>query len=209
MRHRSLAPLLPNPSLGHPPPTLLIVGSAPSCTSLAAQHYYAYKYNHFWPIVSRLFHFDHTTLSYEERCVALTSHGIAVWDVCQEFTRKGSLDSNLRAVIPNDFNSLLNQYPTIRMVASNGGTSGALFRKHIGSGECVRRRIVHVVLPSSSPAHAMKNAVEEKTKKWREILQVGEDGELMLAKQSSDISNGKAQTAVGEAEQGDLVEIED
>ena len=66
MRHRSLAPLLPNPSLGHPPPTILIVGSAPSEASLKAQNYYAYKYNHFWPITSRLFHFD-PALPYQQR----------------------------------------------------------------------------------------------------------------------------------------------
>ena len=203
MRHRSLAPLLPNPSLGHPPPSILIVGSAPSEASLKAQSYYAYKYNHFWPIVSRLFHFD-PSLPYPQRVLALTSRGIAVWDVCREFTRKGSLDSNLRGVLPNDFVTLFDAWPSIRLVASNGGTSFALFRKHVGVAEVERRGMVHVVLPSSSPAHAMKNAVEEKTRRWREVLQVGDEGELLVAKNGSN-----AQAAVEQAEQGDLVEIED
>ena len=203
MRHRSLAPLLPNPSLGHTPPTLLIVGSAPSEASLKAQSYYAYKYNHFWPIVSRLFHFD-PSLPYQQRVAALTSHGVAVWDVCREFSRKGSLDSNLRGVVANEFVPLFDAWPTIRLVASNGGTSFALFRKHVGLAEVERRGMTHVLLPSSSPAHAMKNAVEEKTKRWKQILQVGDNGQLLLATNVT-----SAQEAVEEAEQGDLVEIED
>jgi len=203
MRHRSLAPLLPNLSLGHPPPTILIIGSAPGEASLIAQRYYAYKYNHFWPIVTRLFHFD-IDAPYEQRVVALTSRGVAVWDVCREFTRKGSLDSNLRGVTANDFVSLFDAWPSIRLVASNGGTSYALFRRHVGVAEMERRGMVHVLLPSSSPAHAMKNAVEEKTRRWKETLQIGSNGELLLGKQGS-----STEKAVKEAEQGDLVEIEE
>ena len=202
-RHRSLAPLLPDPTLGHPPPVVLIIGSAPGEASLIAQRYYAYKYNHFWPIVTRLFHFD-IDAPYEQRVLALTSKGVAVWDVCREFTRKGSLDSNLRGVTPNDFAALFDAHPSIRLVASNGGTSYALFRRHVGAAEVARRRLVHVLLPSSSPAHAMKNAVDEKTRRWKEALQIGDDGELLLAKQSA-----SAERAVKQAEQGDLVEIED
>ena len=205
MRHRSLAPLLPSLSLGHPPPTVLIVGSAPSEASLRAQSYYAYKYNHFWPIMSRLFHVD-PTLPYQQRVTALTSRGVAVWDVCCEFSRRGSLDSNLRAVVANDFVTLFDAWPTIRLIASNGGTSYALFRKHVGLAEVERRGMVHVVLPSSSPAHAMKNAVEEKSRRWRQILQVSGNGELLLA---SSNTAPTTQTAVEAAEQADLVEIED
>lgn len=210
MRHRSLAPLLPNPALGHPAPVLLIVGSAPSEASLAAQCYYAYKYNHFWPIVSALF--PHPTplhsLPYAERVTALVSHGVAVWDVCREFTRKGSLDSNLRSVTPNDFLTLFDAHPTIRLVASNGGTSGSLFRKHVGLAECERRGMRHVILPSSSPAHAMKNAVEEKTRRWRETLGVGDNGELAGPEQGA-AAKTVVEQAEEQAEQGDLVEIED
>ena len=124
--------------------------------------------------------------------------------MCCEFSRKGSLDSNLRGVVANDFVSFFDAWPSIRLIASNGGTSFALFRKHVGLAEVERRGMRHVVLPSSSPAHAMKNAVEEKTKRWREVLQVSNNGELMVAKHAAN-----AEKAVEEAEQGDLVEIED
>ena len=185
---------------------MLIVGSAPSEASLRAQQYYAFRYNHFWPIVSRLFRFDALALPYAERVGRLVGCGVAVWDVCCEFSRKGSLDSNLRAVVANDFVTLFDAWPSIRLVASNGGTSYALFRKHVGVAELERRGMRHVLLPSSSPAHAMKNAVEEKAKKWRETLQVGDNGELLSATAKTGTD---AQKAVGEAEQGDLVEIED
>ena len=174
-RHRSLPPLLPQPSLGHSPPHLLILGSAPSEASLKAQNYYAFRYNHFWPIVSALFHFS-PLLPYPERVLALTSHAVAVWDVCCEFSRQGSLDSNLKAVVPNDILALLDALPSVRVVASNGGTSAKLLQRHCPLVELRRREVRFVQLPSSSPAHAMKNAIVQKTARWKALLQVDSEG---------------------------------
>jgi hypothetical protein len=36
------------------------------------------------------------------------------------------------------------------------------------------REVRYVCLPSSSPLHAMRNAVEEKARQWKALLQVGE-----------------------------------
>ena len=128
--------------------------------------------------MSSLFHFS-AALPYPERVLALTSRAVAVWDVCREFSRQGSLDSALRAVQPNDLLAFLRAHPTIRIVANNGGTSSKLMHKHADVADWKRRGIRVVQLPSSSPAHAMKNPVEEKTKRWKALLQVDDDGHFV------------------------------
>jgi TDG/mug DNA glycosylase family protein len=89
---------------------------------------------------------------------------------------QGSLDSNLRSIVPNDFLPLFDSHPSIRVVASNGGTSARLFKKHFPQDELKARGIRFLQLPSSSPAHAMKDAVTQKSNKWRELLRIDESG---------------------------------
>jgi len=159
-------------SSGDSPPWLLLLGSAPSAASLAAQRYYDYRFNHFWPIMGTLFNFDPKG-GYQQRIKGITSKGIAVWDVCQQFERKGSLDSNIKAVVPNDFLPFLDAHPTITTIACNGGTSAKLFHKYFPRGELQRRGLIWIQLPSSSPAHAMADAVNQKTLKWKTLLKLG------------------------------------
>jgi hypoxanthine-DNA glycosylase len=153
-------------------PWLLILGSAPGQESINRQQYYAHPSNHFWKLIAEVFSMpsaeDFARSSYEQRVKCLQKRGVAVWDMCSEFARKGSLDADLRCTNPNDILGLLKMYPSIKVIALNGQKAAQLFRRHVG-----QQRVpdVHIFsLPSTSPAHAMKDAVKSKASKWSIVL---------------------------------------
>jgi double-stranded uracil-DNA glycosylase len=163
-------------------PTFLILGSAPGEESLRQQRYYAHKMNHFWPIMGSLFDVgcrleQFTSLHYAERVERLLAARVAVWDVCSAFKRKGSSDSVLECTEVNDVCSLLARYPSIQTVGLNGKTAFKLFEKLVVRRGLMPRGVKYVCLPSTSPQHAIKNAVLEKSQKWRLALGVSEVGE--------------------------------
>ncbi len=109
--------------------------------------------------------------------------------------RHGALDSSISDAVPNDFQTFFTQNRTIRFIGCNGTLAHTTFVKHAvktGTSEktqptvllCVDKGdrcvglvkqllgedVVVVRLPSTSPAHAMKNALQTKTAKWKELL---------------------------------------
>lgn len=58
--------------------------------------YYANPHNHFWAVLGYVIG-DHrfASLDYSSRCDVLKSRGIAVWDICEQFTRYRSADATL------------------------------------------------------------------------------------------------------------------
>ena len=171
IRHWSLPPLLPKTELGHPPPYVLVVGSGPSEASLLAQQYYAYKHNHMWPIMGLLLGFDFT-IDYEERVNKVISRGIAVWDTLESFEREGSLDSAIRNVRHTDIKGLLDLNPSIKRICCNGGLAYKECKKSVSDGELLERGVERIQMPSSSPAHAMLDAVNKKAAVWRVALMI-------------------------------------
>lgn len=161
--------------LGFPPllgdtPRVLILGSMPGAASLAAGEYYAHPRNAFWPVMGALYGFD-PSLPYPARCAALTTCGIAVWDVLAACVRPGSLDS---AIAPdsiefNAIDALCAAHPGIGRVVLNGGAAARLFgrylRQHPLPFVAPPRRVV-----STSPAAARPFAV--KCAAWRAALDV-------------------------------------
>lgn len=140
----------------------MIVGSMPSVKSLADAQYYAHPRNAFWPILFDIFGvMPHN--EYEKKKALIREHGLALWDAAACCEREGSLDSNMRDVVYNDFAALYEKCPDIRTVLCNGGTAHALFMKSGFAGE---RRVIR--LPSTSPAYTM--AYEKKLAVWREAL---------------------------------------
>ncbi len=91
----------------------------------------------------------------------LNRHGIALWDVLARCERDGSLDSAIRAEQPNDIESLLQEHPSIRLIALNGRKAASSFRKHI----CLSPGVSVLELPSSSAANALQS-FEEKCDQW-------------------------------------------
>lgn len=150
------------PPLLGPHPRLLLLGSLPGVASLAAREYYAHPRNLFWDLMGELFGAGRG-LPYPERCRRLTEAGVAVWDVLHQAVRPGSLDADIDpdSLEPNDFAAFFRRHPTIRVVAFNGGTAHALFRRRVlpTLGALAPPRMI--VLPSTSPAHAGRTRAQK------------------------------------------------
>lgn len=140
----------------------LILGSFPSEASLAAQQYYAHRQNQFWRIVGALIGQPLYEMAYESRWPHVQAAGIAVWDVYATCEREGSLDSDIRLGVANDFSRLAVLAPGLERVCFNGQTAGKFQRLLTEMGYEV------TVLPSSSPAYTL--AFEKKLARWREAL---------------------------------------
>lgn len=156
---------------------VLVLGSFPGVTSLAAQQYYGHPRNHFWPVIAHVFRTlspdgafnesadsyqkndDLVLRSYAERCASLLAHGVGLWDVYAACQRPGSLDADIRSAEPNDLAWLLTQCPDLRLVAHNGGESG----KHARHTRALfgPRGVAVVQLPSTSPANASWSLVRK------------------------------------------------
>lgn len=145
--------------------TTLIIGTMPGVASLKAQEYYGNKRNIFWTLVFDILGESNTEAEYSERLNVLLKHHIGLWDSLAACEREGSLDSNIRKEIPNDFPALFSKYPSINRLLFNGQSSFRFFVRAYG----VPKVMDYYILPSSSPANAMKNYAEKKVV-WQEAL---------------------------------------
>ncbi|WP_411679661.1 DNA-deoxyinosine glycosylase [Clostridium thailandense] len=155
---RSFKPIIDNNS------KILILGSIPGVESLNKQQYYAHKRNQFWKIIFSLYELSPSE-SYEKKIKFLKSKGIALWDVIDCCFREGSLDSDIKNELPNDFTSLFEKHPNIRCVLFNGSKSYEIFKKKIGFENF--KSIEFHKLPSTSAAHAIP--FESKMNEWKII----------------------------------------
>ena len=128
---------------------ILILGSMPSIASLQDGFYYAHPQNRMWKIIAAIAGIDELKTIEERKQAALKLH-LAFFDVIESCEREGSLDSNIKAVKPNDINSLLLRYPKIKRVITNGNKAKDLFLTY--NHDC-KAEIIH--LPSTSPANAV------------------------------------------------------
>jgi len=146
---------------------LLVLGSFPSVASLQAQQYYAHPRNHFWPIISAIWGLRGdqalSTLPYPDRLPIVRAKGLAVWDVYAGCQREGSLDSAIVNAELNDLVGLIQQVPTLRAIAHNGGESA----RHMKITQALGLPVYK--LPSSSPANASWS-FERKLAAWHEVF---------------------------------------
>ena len=158
---------------------VLVLGTMPGAMSLAKRQYYGHPRNAFWPIMARLCDRE-LPEDYALRKAMLLDAGIAddaigyvadsvaqpfaVWDVCGECEREGSLDSNICHEKPNRIDELLRSYPSIRAIAFNGQGAARLYRKHFGP---LASEYGPLILPSTSPAHAV--AFDKKLDGWMRL----------------------------------------
>lgn len=154
------------PPISAPGARILILGSMPGIASLQAGQYYAHPRNAFWPIMGQLFGAG-PDLPYTVRVARLQSQGVAVWDVLQLCVREGSLDSNIRGEVPNDFAAFFSAQPGIVRILLNGGKAAASFRKH--ASHLLLPSAQSVTVPSTSPAHAARSP-DQKLARWRAAL---------------------------------------
>ena len=150
---------------------LLILGSFPGVASLQAQQYYGHPQNQFWRVLSAILGgiyasrpIDTSASSYQIRSEWLLSKKLGVWDVYASCEREGSLDSNIRQPVLNDFSTLKTLCPDLQAIAHNGGESfkHAKHTQNLG--------IPVFKLPSTSPANASWS-FERKVAAWRDVFE--------------------------------------
>ena len=144
----------------------LVLGSFPGAASLAAEQYYAHPRNQFWPLMEAIWPPGPVPQGmglYEFRCQWLLSRGVGLWDVYASCRRSGSLDSSIRAAVPNDFSQLTAACPLLEAVGHNGSESFRLAPLLPASVQVYR-------LPSTSPAHAAWR-FERKLAAWRAVFE--------------------------------------
>ena len=145
--------------------TRMVVGTMPSVDSLRFSEYYGNSRNQFWKILFSVFEGSRVPLNYEDKVATARCHGIGLWDILASCKRQGSLDSNIKEESFNDFPALLKEYPNVRMLIFNGQNSYKYFLKTYGQ----LPGIEYWVMPSTSPANAMKN-FETKKKEWEDAM---------------------------------------
>lgn len=149
---------------------VLILGTAPSVKSLEQGQFYGNPQNYMWRIVYRLFASSDPDPSYEARLSFLKEHRLALWDVIESCEREGSLDVNIRDVIPQNLPKLIADYPGLRCFAFNGSKSFDTFRKFYGGHESFRH-LALLKLPSSSPIPTKHmRTLEDRVEAWSAIV---------------------------------------
>jgi hypoxanthine-DNA glycosylase len=143
---------------------IILLGTMPGDRSLSLQQYYGHAGNHFWKLIYTLFE-QPVAQEYEERKKFLLLHDIALWDVLESCTCEGSLDSNIKNEVVNDFPAFYRQYPAIQHVFFDSKKAEQFYLRHVRKSE---DKIYHL-LPSPSGANASKTFAQ-KLEAWREIL---------------------------------------
>jgi hypoxanthine-DNA glycosylase len=156
--------------ISSPDARLLILGSLPGQASLEKNEYYAHPQNAFWTIMGALFETG-TQRPYAERVNRLIERGVAVWDVCQEAYRPGSLDAAIvpQSVVANDFVDFYAAHPHIKTVVFNGAAAHQQYKRLVIptlSGSA--KKLAELVLPSTSPTHAALS-LKDKLQQWSVI----------------------------------------
>jgi len=102
---------------------------------------------------------DLRTLDYGSRIETLKMHKIGLWDALKDCRREGSLDKNIRREEFNDFSQL--KY--VKRIICNGKKAS----EYVDNCK-VLDNVEIVMVPSSSPARAMKLSV--KSEQWKEAI---------------------------------------
>ena len=163
---------IPTPIYSFPPiansqSRVLILGTMPGKESLKKHAYYAHPQNGFWKIMFALFELPYST-DYKLRKELLLRNRIALWDVLELCTRHTSLDSDIKKEQPNDLHEFFSSHPYITKIYFNGKGAAGYFRKYfpeIG--------LPNFVLPSTSPAHAIK--WESKLDSWKSLINIADN----------------------------------
>lgn len=141
---------------------ILILGSFPSVKSRKAGFFYHHPQNRFWKVLVAVTE-QETPRTIPEKKEFLLKNGIALWDVIASCEIKGSSDSSIRNVVPNDLSGILER-ADIRQIYANGGTAFRLYQKYtypVTGREALR-------LPSTSPANA-SCSLDDLIKQWSVI----------------------------------------
>ncbi len=129
---------------------VLILGSFPSVKSREKQFYYSHPKNRFWDVLAKVFN-EKIENNSEEKTKFLLKHHIALFDVIKECDIKGSSDSTIKNIIPNDIKTIIDE-SNIKYVFTVGNKAHQLYQKYLFKDT----NIEDVKLPSTSPANCKK-----------------------------------------------------
>jgi len=135
--------------LSAPDIRVLLLGSLPGDKSLEVEEYYGHPRNRFWKVLSTIFK-QSLPADYPEKKAMLRRLKVGVWDVAQQASRKGSLDSAIANEVPNELDQFIDQHHKLRIIAFNGKKAEAMFDQYFKR----RAEIQYLSLPSTSPANA-------------------------------------------------------
>lgn len=142
---------------------LLILGTMPGEKSLELQEYYGNKGNSFWKLLFTIFE-KPLSKDYNDKKELLLENKIALWDVLAFCERSGSLDSNIKNEVPNDFDQFFEKYPKIKRVFFSSKNASNYYDKYVGR----KSNLHYTVLPSPSGANASKSFAQ-KLEEWKTI----------------------------------------
>ncbi len=153
----------PFPPLFDEKSRILILGSFPSVKSREQLFFYGHPQNRFWKVLAAVFSAP-VPVSVPEKRAFLLKNRIALWDVIGKCDIKGSADSTIRNVTPNDLSVILDCAP-IENIYVNGRTAEKYYMQYTYplTGRAA------ICLPSTSPANAAFSP-EKLTEAWRVIL---------------------------------------
>ncbi|AUJ25644.1 MULTISPECIES: DNA-deoxyinosine glycosylase [Virgibacillus] len=158
----SFQPVLPKD------PKVLILGSMPGKQSLQRQEYYGNPRNQFWDILLTILQ-EPKVIDYTQKLQVCKKHCLALWDTVGTCYRAGSLDANIKDETPNDIPSLLHKYPSIKLIACNGGKSYQLLNKYFKQEHLAQVDVVKLPSTSPIPGKYTKRFVD-KVEAWKVIL---------------------------------------
>ena len=103
--------------------------------------------------------------SYEQRWNLLLQVDVALWDVIDQFERKGSSDASFITAIPTDIKLFIDSHPKLTKVLFNGKKAQSFYTRLI---QYYPKHITFTVLPSTSPAYTLR--YEDKLELWKKAL---------------------------------------
>jgi len=147
-----------------PDSKILILGTMPGEKSLELQEYYGNRGNQFWRLMFEIFK-KPIVHDYKEKVQLLNEYRIALWDVLAYCEREGSLDSNIKNEMPNNFEKFHKEHPGISHIFFSSKNAAAYYDKYVGR----RENISYTILPSPSGANATK-PYSVKLEEWAEKI---------------------------------------
>lgn len=130
---------------------ILILGSFPSVKSREQEFYYGHPQNRFWKLMKRIFDGGNVSLdTIDKKKQFLLDNNIALWDVIKSCDIKGSSDSSIKNIEPNDLKLIVDN-SDVKKIILNGGKAYELYEKFYGG----KHMPAAVKMPSTSPANAV------------------------------------------------------
>ena len=127
---------------------ILILGSFPSVKSRENEFFYAHPQNRFWKVLSAVFN-SPLPQNTDEKKELVLKNKLALFDVIKQCDIKGSGDSTIKNVIPNDLTPII-ESSNIKHIFLNGKTAEKYYKRYIAP----IIDIEFTTLPSTSPANA-------------------------------------------------------